>query len=611
MKRNIFKYWFFIMSVGLIFTACQDEYELGEILPVENLQYEITQNPDDPNMIILESLTPNATPLWTTPMGRSTRIKDTVLLPFEGTYKFVYGVQSGGGYVSADTVVLNITTQNLSYVDHPLWSLLTGGGVGHSKTWVLDLNAEGVSKYFSGPQYFFGTDNGWQGECLVEDGDCWSWEPDWQGNQWLADLGDYGEMTFSLEGGAFLTADHKMIPARGQESGTYFLDAGSYRLTTSDVTTLHSPNTDACVTNWGSARIFSLTEDYMQLGFVRSASCDGEAMLVFNYISKEYSDKWVPADTPDPEPDLPDGWMDDVSSIVDNELTWVLSPETPFNYAGLDGSILYSWSSPASYPDSTGFDESVPATYEDFSLTFNSADYTVEYVDPDGNTSNGTYTLNDKGFYTFTGVTPSFNIGSVITLHTSTDNQWRILKLEKDQTGAVTGMWVGVRIDGKDQYLAYHLLLQADAGGGSEGTVVPFNNAKLAFGDLEDNGNLRLELYNDFGSTKADPPLDPVAIVFSNRIEITFTLQGITLAGGASGSYNTAIGLADADWSAQYWGGGPGEVTVTGNGTYTVYAEPGSLYETALVFVIDMSGMAADIDDIGAVTATIDNITLY
>lgn len=293
MKLNILKYWLFIMSIGLLFTACQDEYELGKLLPVEQLQFEITQNPADPNMVILESLTPNVTPLWTTPTGRSTRVKDTVLLPFEGTYKFVYGVQSDGGYVSADTVVLNITTQNLSYVDHPLWNLLTGGGPGNSKTWLLDLNAEGVSKYFAGPQYFFGTDNGWQGECIVEGGDCWSWEPDWQGNQWLADAGDYGEMTFSLEGGAFLTADHQMIPSRGQESGTFFLDAASYTLTTSDATALHTSNTDDCA-NWYKARIFSLTEDYMQLGFVRNASCDGEVMLVFNYISKEYSDNWVP-----------------------------------------------------------------------------------------------------------------------------------------------------------------------------------------------------------------------------------------------------------------------------------------------------------------------------
>ncbi|MBL6447178.1 hypothetical protein JMN32_12725 [Fulvivirga sp. 29W222] len=618
MKRNILKYWFFIMSVGLLFTACQDEYELGEVLPVESLQYEITQNPDDPNMVILESLTPNVTPLWTTPMGPSTRVKDTVLLPFSGVYQFVYGVESAGGFVSADTVELNITTQNLSYVDHPLWDLLTGGGVGFSKTWELDLNAEGISKYFVGPQYFYGTDNGWLGECLVEGGNCWSWEADWPGNQWIADVGDYGEMTFSLEGGAFLTVNHSMIPARGTESGTYFLDVDNYSMTFNNASPLHSPNTEACVPNWYAVRVFSIAKDYMQLGFKRDASCDGELWLVFNYISKEYSDNWVPDDAPDPEPPYNGDANSDLTTNVSTTKTWKVDLDYPYNWHDLAGTPLNDVATYGSDPEGFAFttwtppyDETVFSSISVELTKVGESDGTYVIQTETGEVT-GDYTVNAKNEIDFGQPITFFSgVGGWLGFSTTAENTLRIIAAENDAFGNVTGIWLGQKAVDKDEYFSLHLKSVANSGGQPSGTGVAFDNTKLAFGDLEGNGNLRLELYNDFGSTKADPPLDPTAVVFNNRIEITFTLQGITLTGGAAGSYNTAVGLADGDWSAQYWGDGPGEVAVTGDGTYTVYAEPGSIYETALVFVVDIKGMAAEIADLGAVTVTIDSIVMY
>lgn len=611
--KNIRILFTFIFLAGLFASCQEDMLELGDLPSAGELKFDISQNPNDPNMVILESQTPDVIPFWSHPMGRSTRVRDTVKLAFPGTYKFVYGVQSGAGLVTADTVTLEITTTNLSYVEDPLWNNLTGG-VGESKTWLLDLNADGVSKYFDGPMYFFGTDNGWMGECLVEGGDCWNWSPEWAGNQWIATAGDYGQMTFSLEGNAQLTVDHQMLPARGVETGTYFLDVDNHILTTTDATPLHTAENEDCAETWSSARVFSLTEDYMQLGFLRKSSCDGAALLVFNYISQEYAENWVPDDQPDPEPELPDGWYDDVTSIVETELKWVLSPETPFNWTGLDGAFLNNWTAVEDYPDWSGFNASVPATYANFSLVMDSQDSTVEYVAPDGSVTTGTFTLDGDGVFTFDGINPSFDIGSAIDFNTTAENQLRILKIEK-QAGAVTGMWVGAKDPEKPEYLAYHLILDSKGNddGKVEGTEVAFDNSKLIIGDLEGKGNLRLELYNDFGSTKTDPPLDHTAVVFDDRVEITFTIQGITLVDGAAGSYNTAIGVADADWSAQYWGDGTGagEVAVTGDGTYTVYAEPGSTFDTALVFVVDILGLASDLQDISAVTVSIDSVVIY
>lgn len=143
----------------------------------------------------------------------------------------------------------------------------------------------------------------------------------------------------------------------------------------------------------------------------------------------------------------------------------------------------------------------------------------------------------------------------------------------------------------------------------SEGTEIAFDAAKVVSGDFEENGNLRIEIYNEYGTTKSDPPFDPASVVFSSRLEITFTLQGVTLNAGAVGTYDTAMGIADADWSAQYWGDGPGEVKVNGDGTYTVYCDLAD-FDTALVFVVDIKGLFTDLADPDAVTATVDKIVV-
>lgn len=170
---KIHKFSILFIVVGLmvaIFPACQpDEYELGKVISKEELKFSIVQDTIDPNMIILKSETPGATPLWITPMGRSTRVQDTVRIPFAGEYNFIYGVESAGGFVQADTFKIVITTNNLNYVNDPLWTLLSGG-VGNEKTWLLDLDENGVSKYFAGPLYFYGTEDSWETMALYKSG---------------------------------------------------------------------------------------------------------------------------------------------------------------------------------------------------------------------------------------------------------------------------------------------------------------------------------------------------------------------------------------------------------------------------------------------------------
>ncbi|HEY4789343.1 MAG TPA: hypothetical protein VIH57_25005, partial [Bacteroidales bacterium] len=151
--KNKFKIVYIFLGIALLFTACTPkEYGLGGLIEKSALKYSITQDATDPNMVILKSMTPGFTPQWITPQGRSIRVQDTVRIAFPGTYKFIYGVESDGGLVQGDTVTLDITTTNLSYVNDPLWTMICGG-VGNEKTWLLDITADGTSKHSTSPKY--------------------------------------------------------------------------------------------------------------------------------------------------------------------------------------------------------------------------------------------------------------------------------------------------------------------------------------------------------------------------------------------------------------------------------------------------------------------------
>ena len=470
MKTKNYKIYTILLVLVLALFACHpEEFNLGKTLSKEDLSFRITQDANDPNMVILESLTPGATPLWTTPMGRSTRVKDTLRFPFAGDYEFNYSVLSAGGLVEADKYNLSITTNNFDYVTDPLWTMLTGG-VGKSKTWVLDLFPKDVAptfdKYFKGPLYFYGTADSWTTvtEGKTVEGDSWNWQADWLGNgSWLFGSEtqlDYGTMTFDLIGGAHLAVNHKILGRN--ETGNFMLDAKNHTMRTTDAYILHDAGRNGAVVDWGILKVLSLTENTMQLAVLRDKALSGEdpCLLVYNFISKDYSDNWVAPNLPDPEPVLPDGWLDDISMAVSYDVKWVLSPETPFNWCNLDGSFMNAWNAVGDYPDWTGFNASVPATYANFSLTLNSKENTAIFVAPDGTKTSGTYTLDEKGIYTFNGVTPSFNICSWVNLSTTADNQWRITKIETDATGAISGMWVGSKDPAKAEYMAYHLIPQ-------------------------------------------------------------------------------------------------------------------------------------------------------
>lgn len=276
----------------IIMMACQKEnYNLEPAIDKSSVKFTVVQDRAvDPggNTVILTNETQGVLPMWDYGTGRSTRMKDTVRFAFKGTYMVKFSVLSGGKEVKLDSVPVEVTADNLSYVQDEEWINLTGGP-GNEKVWLLDTEG----KMGAGPITFLDPANfanvwWWPGTADVYPG--------------VMAAGDYGSMTFSLQGGPFFR-NEKLIEAGVKENGTFSLDLAAKQLTLDGATILRSykPSKNGVngISNWSKYEIIALTENSLRLGVLRDKDVDGEgpAILVYNFISKEYSDNWVPVET--------------------------------------------------------------------------------------------------------------------------------------------------------------------------------------------------------------------------------------------------------------------------------------------------------------------------
>ncbi len=259
-----------VCGLIIMFSGCKPEnIELGPTLDKSALKFTVTPSANNPNDIVLKSLTPNATPYWVSPSGNSIKLIDTINIPFPGTYTIKYAVQSRGGLVYADSVIVNIASIDAKTVSDPLWVNLTGG-LGNSKTWKLDVDENGKSKYFNGPVYFAGENMSWE------------WQAGW--DTWIVEKGDYGTMTFDLIGNPNFQSNNLMFPALSG-TGKFMIDTKAKTLTTIGAEVLHDKGggQGSQVANWKKdIRIKSLTASKLQLVAVRN---DG-VWLIYNYYSE-------------------------------------------------------------------------------------------------------------------------------------------------------------------------------------------------------------------------------------------------------------------------------------------------------------------------------------
>lgn len=80
-----------------------------------------------------------------------------------------------------------------------------------------------------------------------------------------------------------------------------------------------------------------------------------------------------------------------------------------------------------------------------------------------------------------------------------------------------------------------------------ETTEIAVDQSKVLFGDIEGKGKFRIELYNEYGDTKADPPLKTSDIFFNEGLSVTFTISGIdAILGGNTTPDETEAPATDA-----------------------------------------------------------------
>lgn len=69
-----------------------------------------------------------------------------------------------------------------------------------------------------------------------------------------------------------------------------------------------------------------------------------------------------------------------------------------------------------------------------------------------------------------------------------------------------------------------------------DGSELSFDAGKIIYGDIEEKGNYRIEIYNQYGDTKNDSPVNQATAIGSS-LKITFTVSG--LGGGAAAPTET------------------------------------------------------------------------
>jgi hypothetical protein len=420
------------------------------------------------NTIYLINHTDKVEPVWDYATGKSIRRVDTVHYAFKGDYIIKRSAVTAGGIVELDPITIKVTKDNLNYVSDPLWILLTGGP-GNEKTWLLDANANGDQKFFTSPIYFAGQNNvastkDPDGQSVIwpqcqdnSDPLCWMYAPNYLNDTWAADKRDYGHITFSLKGGPFVTTDHKGVAGVGTESGTYYFDVNTLTLTTSNATILGVAFTPGDVANINNVKVLSLTQNTMQLAVKHKSKSEYQ---VLNYISKQYSDNWVP---PPPAVKKPDDGFN--PTFAPGEILNMLTggPSSPGRYWTIDvnGNPIdwvakgNGWTTNKNSTYNWGWNDSWDDAVKDAAIRFdyNGNKYTRIQ---NGAITTGTFTIDEsKNEVTLIGNTLLQNPASWMSPTATT------LKIVKGWATdyKAKGVWFGTSYDaGKDEWFVWHYI---------------------------------------------------------------------------------------------------------------------------------------------------------
>ena len=574
------------LAAALLLGSCSpDEYSLSKPdLTAEELVQGVayTVDVDAQNTITLTSLLDKSyNCYWVHPNGRAQGNVATLALPFAGTYEVTFGVDTRGGVVYGAPYQFTINTNNMSLLEDPLYTYLTGG-VGKSKKWVPVDRDYGVGNC-TGPVMYANPDD------VLNDGSASTdiginhmvpnWDPGFQ--SWLIPQDSpymKSSMTFSLDDKNGCT----VAVYRAEEEKTYngkwnllVEDKNHPTLSFTDAFALHNVGFDEVCANYTDKIVITaLTPYFLQLATMRTNS-EGPWWIVWNYIAEDVQQGKVQIPSDEAEylnptaPVLPEIedletklFTTDINGVEFQgaEMTFQVSQDAAYDWMWWNGATS-AWESvvKGNYGSSWApmWDEDAVAESE-LTLT-RKGDYTYgEY--------SGKYTIQDSKIVFDQPVTFFTVAGDQRTVMV-TGSEWQVFKVDPGSE-----LIIGVP-DGKDANGATNAYLVAGftykaVGGGQTGPVnVPFI-AENANNYIEAGQYFRCQIYNPWGG--GGDAVDPANIKLkkNQKLNVTLRLSGFTFSQPAKMVLCCNRG-DEQSWEPDCFNYARA-ITVNGDGTYTI-----------------------------------------
>lgn len=438
LKYSIYSVLGAMMMLFGISSCSPDEYDLGskDVTTadlVEGKAFTIEHDSNNPNIVYLKSLMSSRyTVLWEHPQGRTQESEVTLKIPFGGTYTAKFGVETRGGVVYSEPVTFEVKDFCADFVTGEAWTLLAGG-VGNSKTWIYDDGTYGFKA----------------GELTYGDPDA---NPDLGLNNfnenWDPGRGHCGDdamwastMTFNLQG----KAGYEFYNSTTGEtqSGMFSINEDKMTLGLTDADLMHPSSWSARLDNWRTGlQIVELDENHLRVAYVRvPGDWGGKWIECFNYVSKEYADNYVPAPDTNPAPSLPETWKEDISALVKDFNTY-----RTIKWKIAETNDALAICNVYGEAEANG-EQAASDAGADYALTMCFGDNTYTSTDADGDAIEGTFTIADNGFITFSeGLhkVVAGKDGAVLT--TNNDKSLRVLSYKMDGD-ELTDLWLGYDIN--------------------------------------------------------------------------------------------------------------------------------------------------------------------